>query len=53
MVKNSEWAAVGYLANSQYGTNGEAILKNSNQSFYTGGAENKFEIYFIYHIILM
>ncbi len=46
MVKNSEWAAVGYLANSQYGTNGEAILKNSNPSFYTGGAENKFEIYY-------
>lgn len=46
LIKNSEWAAVSYLADSQYGTNGEAIEKNNDQEFLTGGASNLTQIYY-------
>ena len=46
LIKNSEWAAVSFLANSQYGTNGEAIEKNSDFGFLTGGAYNLTQIYY-------
>ena len=37
MVKNSEWGAVAYLAQSSYGTNGEKIQRNSS-NYVTGGS---------------
>ena len=37
MLKNSEWGAVAYLAESKYGRNGTEIILNSNNSYYTGG----------------
>ena len=45
LLKNSEWAAVCYLADSQFGTNGEAIQKNDAFEFLTGGAGNTTQIY--------
>ena len=36
MMKNTEWGAVAYLAQSKYGKNSEVSI-NSNSSFYTGG----------------
>ena len=45
LIKNSEWAAVCYLADSQFGTNGEAIQKNDAFEFLTGGAANTTQIY--------
>ena len=37
LMKNSEWGAVAYLAESKYGRNGTEIILNSNNSYYTGG----------------
>ena len=37
MLKNSEWGAVAYLAESKYGRNGEEITYPSNRDLYTGG----------------
>ena len=36
MMKNTEWGAVAYLAQSKYGKNSEVSI-NSNSDFYTGG----------------
>ncbi len=36
MMKNTEWGAVAYLAQSKYGKNSE-VTRNSNDSYYTGG----------------
>ena len=36
MMKNSEWGAVAYLAQSSYGKNAE-ITTNTSSSYYTGG----------------
>ena len=36
MMKNTEWGAVAYLAQSKYGKNGEIAI-NDNDSWYTGG----------------
>ncbi|MGE5456211.1 MAG: prepilin-type N-terminal cleavage/methylation domain-containing protein [Ignavibacteriales bacterium] len=35
MAKDSEWGAIAYLSNSQYGIN-EEIYKNNSSSYYTG-----------------
>ena len=35
MMKDSEWGAVAYLSNSQYGIN-EEVYKNNSSSYYTG-----------------
>ena len=41
MLKNSEWGAVAYLTESQYGRNGtEVIINNNGATFYTGGGQN-------------
>ncbi|MCL2859736.1 MAG: type II secretion system GspH family protein [Oscillospiraceae bacterium] len=37
LIKNSEWGAVAYLAQSQYGRNGTEITINDNSSIITGG----------------
>lgn len=44
MAKNSEWGAIAYLAQSQYGVNGQKIVKNNNGSI-TGGTSNEKIIY--------
>ena len=36
MMKNTEWGAVAYLAQSKYGKNSEVSI-NDNSSYYTGG----------------
>ena len=36
MMKNTEWGAVAYLAQSKYGKNSEVTI-NSDSNFYTGG----------------
>ena len=46
MSKNSEWGAVAYLGQSQYGTKGEKAEQNTNL-LYTGGSSNKTTIYTI------
>ena len=45
MAKNSEWGATAYLGHSQYGTNGQKVYQNTKSSYYTGGSDNKGEIY--------
>ena len=41
MLKNSEWGAVAYLTESQYGRNGtEVTINNNGTTFYTGGGQN-------------
>ena len=38
MLKNSEWGAVAYLTESQYGRNGtEVTINNNGTTYYTGG----------------
>ena len=44
MAKNSEWGAIAYLAQSQYGVNGQKIKKNSSSGL-TGGSSDKKMIY--------
>ena len=44
ILKNSEWSAVTYLADSIYGRNGTLI--NSNSEFTTGGSNNLTVVYF-------
>ena len=40
MLKNSEWGAVAYLTESQYGRNGtEVTINNNGDTYYTGGGE--------------
>ena len=39
MLKNSEWGAVAYLAESKYGRNGAEIGFNQNSNYITGGEE--------------
>ena len=40
MLKNSEWGAVAYLTESQYGRNGEEVTINNNGDiYYTGGGD--------------
>ena len=41
MMKNSEWGACSYLAESKFGRNEVAITKNVNTSFYTGDGDYK------------
>ena len=41
MMKNSEWGACIYLAESKFGRNEVAITKNSNTSYYTGDGDYK------------
>lgn len=48
MAKNSEWGAVLYLAQSQYGTKGEKIEQNTSNKYYTGGCYNKNDTVMIY-----
>ena len=36
MIKNTEWGAIAYLAESKYGRNGTEVAKNSS-GFITGG----------------
>ncbi len=38
MLKNSEWGAVAYLTNSQYGRNGHEVTINNSENFITGFA---------------
>ena len=40
MMKNSEWGAVVYLADSRYGRNGTEITINNSSSYITGNAGN-------------
>lgn len=40
LMKNSEWGAVAYLTQSQYGRNGHEITINNSSSFITGNAGN-------------
>ena len=41
MLKNSEWGAVAYLTESQYGRNGtEVTINNNGTTYFTGGGEN-------------
>lgn len=59
MMKNSEWGAISYLAESKYGRNEVSITKNSNSNYYTGAGDykgNKYQsttgnIYGIYDIV--
>ena len=37
MMKNSEWGAVVYLADSRYGRNGTEVTRNTDSTYYTGG----------------
>ena len=39
MMKNSEWGAIVYLAESKYGRNEALITKNENIDFYTGDGD--------------
>lgn len=39
-MKNSEWGAVAYLAESKYGRNGTEININNNSNYLTGNAGN-------------
>ena len=40
MLKNSEWGAVAYLTESQYGRNGQEVTINNNgTTYYTGGGD--------------
>ena len=41
MMKNSEWGAISYLAESKFGRNEVAITKNANLSYYTGAGNYK------------
>lgn len=41
MMKNSEWGAISYLAESKFGRNEVAITKNTNSSYYTGDGDYK------------
>ena len=41
MIKNSEWGAISYLAESKFGRNEVAITRNSNSSDYTGAGNYK------------
>ncbi len=43
MAKNSEWGAIAYLAQSQYGTKGQKVEKNDQ--LITGGSSTKTTIY--------
>ncbi len=36
LIKNSEWGAMGYLAQSEYGRNGNPITKQNNSQYLTG-----------------
>ena len=38
MIKNSEWGAVAYLADSRYGRNGTEVTANNSNSYITGNA---------------
>ena len=38
LIKNSEWGAIAYLAESKYGRNGTEITINNNNSYLTGNA---------------
>ena len=40
MLKNSEWGAVVYLTDSQYGRNGTEVTINNNSNYITGSAGN-------------
>ena len=41
MLKNSEWGAVAYLTESQYGRNGtEVTINNNGITYFTGGGDN-------------
>ena len=41
MLKNSEWGAVAYLTESQYGRNGtEVTINNNGTTYFTGGGQN-------------
>ncbi|MCI8761004.1 MAG: formylglycine-generating enzyme family protein, partial [Clostridia bacterium] len=40
LMKNSEWGAVAYLTQSQYGRNGHEITINNSSSYITGNAGN-------------
>ena len=37
LMKNSEWGAVAYLAESKYGRNGTAVSRNTDNGYYTAG----------------
>jgi len=39
MIKNSEWGAVAYLTQSQYGRNGHEIDTNTNSGYITGSGD--------------
>ena len=42
MLKNSEWGAVAYLTESEYGRNGEEVsINNNGETYYTGGGAEK------------
>ena len=41
MMKNSEWGAISYLAESKFGRNEIAITRNTNSSYYTGAGNYK------------
>lgn len=45
LIKNSEWGAVAYLANSEYGYGGEKVAPNSDASYYTGGENTLATVY--------
>ena len=45
LIKNSEWAAISYLAYSNYGRKGVGVSINSNSKYLTGGNNLKSEIY--------
>ena len=41
MLKNSEWGAVAYLTESQYGRNGtEVTINNNGSTYFTGGGDS-------------
>ena len=41
MLKNSEWGAVAYLTESQYGRNGtEVTINNNGSTYFTGGGDD-------------
>ena len=41
MMKNSEWGAISYLAESKFGRNEVAITRNTNSRYYTGAGDYK------------
>ena len=45
MAKNSEWGATAYLSYSKFGTNKAEIAQNTSSSHFTGGTDNKADIY--------